>query len=122
MNDGLCEYHAFMARFSKFVLMAFHSKCDVIRFIAKHLLQTKTTFAMNAEHLAQQLHISTDALVHMSVSGTHKQLACACDVQCKDSKALASVVMELSQIRDNLMNCSLLPEEIKIIIDDICIN
>ena len=122
MNDGLCESHAFMARFSKFALMAIKSKCDVIRYIAEHLLQTKNTFAMNAEHLAQQLHTSTDALVNLGASGLYKMLTCACDTQCKVSKALASVVIELTQIRDNLMNCSLSPEEIVFIIDDICIN
>ena len=125
LSDGLCEFHTFIARFAKFSFMALKSKCDTIQHIAQCMLRSNCTFAKNVKELAFHLGLDLDDLKCINVNELLHDIKGLCKGQCKSDviiTCLASVVKELSQTRDNLMDCNLSRQETHETILDICVN
>ena len=89
------------------------------------LLLANCTFARNVKDLAQLSNFELDSLNHINVKALLCHVTCICKEQCKSDRniaCLASVLRELTQIRNKLMECDLRRQEIEEIIWDICVN
>jgi hypothetical protein len=125
LTHGLCDVHMFDGRFAKFALSAMKNKCDTISHIARSLVSINcTVFSQNVEKLCQHLEIHKDELISRTSNEVLRILTHKCEMKCKteESRSRASVLNELSLMRDNVYECELSKDDINYMIIDICLN
>ena len=124
LTDSLCEKHMFVARFTKFALSTIQAKCDTISYIATRFMSLNCVFSDNIREVCGLLNITKDVFACISHKEVMRTLTGQCNTLCKslENKSLASVVKELSLVRDNISICKLQKCEIDSIITDICLN
>ena len=124
LSEGFCDVHMFLARFAKFALCAVQSECETMSCIVRYMTNSKCIFGNNMNKLCQSLGVTYDCLKDKTITEVMRLLRNQCEMQCRsnDNKSLASVLKELSLVRDKMSHCELRHNEITLIINDICLN
>ena len=102
----------FLARFFTFASSAYNSDCEAIAYITRCLGDLNGIFGNNLRELHRLLSPGCELITNSN--DAIRQIYRLCDEKCKNDSNmhLARTVSELSQVRDNMLNCPLNKEEI----------
>ena len=119
-----CSEHLFSQRFVKFASSALQHASPMVRYVFEQACQnSNSTFGKNVKHCAQLTSTDISSFTRRPWWESKTCLRQICSVKCRESvnASMASVIVEMCNVRDELYFCNLNFTEINTIIYQSCV-
>jgi hypothetical protein len=119
LNYGLCEDHMFISRILRFAWSALNHTHGPISYVIQSVFKrANSLLSNNVTKCCRLINITVHDLVTLTPGNLKRLLKTAC-LGCIDdiSRLSAQTIIELSKIRDRLLDCVLGTQEIQTIIE-----